>query len=452
MPSVDGIVSGLDTTALIGAILDVAAVPGLAMDDQLTEYEEQLEAVSGLTNRLNDLVSAIEDIDELTELPSYVASLSEEGSLDVTADSEAIPGSYDIEVLATATAEVEISDGYSDATSTGVIAEGTLTVTYAGTDYDVTIDSDNSSLEGVAAAIDDVDGLTAYVMDTGDATDPYRLVVQADETGADNTVEFDTSGLGGGGSVPSFTENSSAGDAEISINGISIYSDDNSFNDVIPGLSIDALQVTDDPVTVTVSLDDEAIEEKMQAFVDAYNEVISYYNTQTSYNDEEGIRGGLVGDSSARGVIDSLGRMISGSFDVDTDISALSQLGISTESDGTISFDADEFSDALDADLEDVFEFLTHDDEDAETYGVFATLRDTISDVYVDEYEGTLSLRSETLEETIADTEERLEDFNLYLDNYEERLRDQFTYMETVLAELQANQSYLAALFSSSTS
>jgi flagellar hook-associated protein 2 len=449
MPSIDGIVSGLDTTALINGILEVAAVPKVVMQDQLEEYQTRLEAVSGVANRMNDLVSAIEEMDTEEEFSSFTATIAEEGYYTVETDSDANPGTYDIEVTQLADSEVEVSQAFSDASSTGVIAEGTFSITYAGVSTDITIDGTNSSLSALAAEIDDIDGLTAYVMNTGDDTNPYTLVIQGDDTGSDNSIEIDTSGLGGGGTVPSFTENSTAADAMMIVNGVTVSSDTNSFTDVVPGVDVTVSALTAGEVTTTIAADTATIEEKVQSFIDAYNDIINYYNTNSSYNPDEGIRGGLVGEASARDAVSGLGDVISDNYSgLDGIFTALSQVGISTNSDGTLSLDSTEFQDALDEDFDAVVDLFTHDDSDTDTYGPLATLRDKINDLYVDSDTGTLTSRKDSLEDSITEYEERIEAFDEYLVNYEERLRQQFTYMETVLAELYAAQDQLAAIFS----
>lgn len=452
MPAIDGIVSGLDTTALIDSILGVAAVPQVVMQEQLAEYEERLEAVSGVKGRLEDLATAIEGLDEIDEFASYTATASDEDYVTVTADSDVNPGSYEVEVLALADNEVEVSEGFADKDSTGVVGEGTLNITYGGETTAVTIDSSNSSLELVASEINDnVDGVTAYVMDTGDATDPYRLVIQGDDTGADNTISVDTSGLSGG-TVPTFTETSTATDAELSINGISVFSGTDTFTDVVPGLTIEADALTGSAITVDVETDTDGLIEKVQGFVDAYNAVLDYYNTNSVYNPDTDIRGGLVGESGARSVISSLGSLVAEAYSgVSGDYTALSQVGISTSSDGTLELDTEALTDALNDDYDSVEALFTTDDDDTSTYGPLSTIRNTIEDLYVDSDTGTLTSRIDSLESTIEDYEERITDFNEYLSNYEERLRQQFTYMETVLGELQAQQSFLGALLTSST-
>ena len=84
-------------------------------------------------------------------------------------------------------------------------------------------------------------------MNTGEASNPYRLIIQGEDTGSANTIEIDTSGLTGGGTVPSFTEQTAAADAELSINGIDVVSDSNTVSDSITGLTLELTGTTSEP-------------------------------------------------------------------------------------------------------------------------------------------------------------------------------------------------------------
>jgi hypothetical protein len=48
MPTVDGIVSGMDTTALVNAIVEASAGTKYVMQRQLKSYENKQEKVAGI--------------------------------------------------------------------------------------------------------------------------------------------------------------------------------------------------------------------------------------------------------------------------------------------------------------------------------------------------------------------------------------------------------------------
>ena len=438
MPSVDGIVSGIDTTGLINAIVGASAGTKYVLLDQLDDYEEKAEKVAGIKNRLDDLVGVINDIDEVDEFPAFTSTTSagtgDENAVAATVGDGAVPGTYAISVSALAQSESEVSDGFADFDTTAVVSSGTYNIVYGGTSTTITIDSDSYTLEGLAEQIDGVDGLTSYVLDTGASSDPYKLVVMGEATGATNTVDLTSLGI-------TFTETISAQDATIDINGVTIYSATNNVNSAVPGMEIDLASVTTSAVSVTVNRDDDAMSQKMQDFVDGYNTVINYYKTNTLYDSEEGIKGALVGDSTVRGIIEGLASMVGAQYDLGFDFESLGQLGVSTNQDGTLSYSSSEFKELLESDYSNVVTFLT------DATGPLNSIRDRIEDVYVDPYEGTIKTRTDSLEDTIDGLEESIADFEARMEDYEARLRTQFNSMEVVLGELYSTQSYLTALF-----
>jgi flagellar hook-associated protein 2 len=435
MPSVDGIVSGMDTTALINAIVEASAGTKYVMQKQLDGYEDKQEKVAGIKNRLDSLVDTIKTMDGPTEFPSYGSTVSDETKMTAVTDSDVTPGTYSIEVSALAQSESEVSTGYADIDTTQVISTGTYQISYGSSTLSVAIDSTSNTLDGLAGKLDALDGLAAYVLDTGAASNPYKIVVMGEDTGASNSV--DLSGLTG----VSFTETVRAQDASLEVNGVAVSSDSNSLSDTIPGLDLSLLETTTSAVTVQVNRDEEAIVDKVQAFVDGFNEVINYYKTNTLYDTEKGIKGALIGDGTVRNIVEKLGSMVTAQYDLGLDFESLGQMGISTSQDGTIAFEASEFKDNMASNMDAVVGFFTDE------AGPLATMRDRIEDVYLDTDDGNLKARSDSLEDTIADLEDSIIDFEERLDSYASRLRDQFNSMEVVLGDLFATQSYLSSLF-----
>lgn len=437
MPTVDGIVSGMDTTSLINAIVEASAGTKYIMQEQLGDFSNKKEKVAGIKNRLDSLVGTIKGMDGPTEFPAYTSTVSDDTKMTAVSSSDAVPGTYSISVSALAQSESEVSAGYADKDTTQVISTGTYAVTYGSSSLSVEIDSTNNTLSGLADQLDALDGLAAYVLDTGASSDPYKIVVMGEDTGASNTV--DLSALTG----VSFTETVSSQDATIDVNGVAVNSASNSLSDTIPGLSLSLLETTSSAVNIQVNRDSAAITEKVQGFVDDYNEVVNYYKVNTLYDTEKGIKGALIGDSTVRNIVEKLGSMISSQYDLGLDFDSLGQMGISTNQDGTISFESSDFEDNMASNMDAVVSFFTDD------AGPLASIRDRIDDVYLDEHDGNLKARTDSLEDTISDLEDSIVDFEERLESYASRLRDQFNSMEVVLGDLFATQSYLSSLFAS---
>ena len=443
MPAVDGIVSGIDTTAMINAIVGVVGTQKVVMQNQLADLEKQKSAVAGLSSQLSALSTKIQEMDTAEEFTILTASPNTDEQFDVTLSSDATPGQYKIQVHTLAASETEVSQGFATKDSDKTIQRGTLKITYGGKTTGVTIDATNDSLEGLAAEITKIDGITSYVVDTGDGSaTPFKLVVQGENTGSSNTITFDATGLSGGGTLPTFTNVVSAADSRISVNGIDIYDSDNTVN-AIPGLTINAKSTGTAPVAVNVAKDTAAIESKVNEFISSYNSVINYFKTQNVYNSTNNIKGGLVGDSTSRRVVDGLGSMITAQYTTTKNLDALSKIGVETQKDGTLKLNSTNFQSALSSDYDSVQALFT------ESTGPLKVIQAKIDDVYVDSTNGTLQTRADSIESSIKQSQENIEDFDKYLKSYSERLRKQFTAMEIAMGEMQSTQSYLSGVFAS---
>lgn len=458
MLTVDGVISGFDTTGLIDGILSVQGANLISMEDELQAAEATLEAITELSSLLDNLSGAITDFQD-GGIVGYGAVVAEDAGFTITTSAEINPGSYDIAVNNLATSQMDSTEGFASEVAAGTIAQGTLQVTVDGEVHDVVIDSSNDSLRGLAEAINGVDGVSAYVLDTGDPVAPFQLIVQGEQTGTDNAFTIDTSGLGGSGTVPTFSNIRAAENAEIEFNGITVTSQTSTF-EVIPGLTIDANEAQGVTHAVDVSADETLTEENIQAFIDAYNEVITHYNTQTVFNEEVGIEGALFGEASARRVIEDLGTHISAQF-VDlpeSNLSGLALIGIETGQDGKLSLDTDTLHNAINDNAADVVGLIRS------ATGPLSAMKEDIENIYIaDDSTGTytdingmevtyttsglLESRKDSLESTIGSLEDSIEREESFLESYGETLRAKFTAMEQALASLNSTSSFLSAFF-----
>lgn len=443
--AIDGIVSGIDTTGLINSIIEAESGTLRAMQAQQSDLKDRREKVAALAGRITEISTTLDDLDELEDWDLATITSEENTAFSVDIDDDATAGTYTVQVNRLAKALVQTSSGYADRAAADSIALGTMDVTVAGVTTTITVDDATDTLADLAAKINEVDGVTAYTVDTGSGSTPWQIVIQADETGTANGFTLDTSGLtdtSGGRTVPTFSTASAADDADVTINGVNIVSSTNVLDDVVPGIDLSLRTQGGPPEVLTVEQDTSGLIDKVQAFADKFNEAVSYHNEQSFFNQDTGNRGPLAGDSTSRRAVDRLGILVSGSYTVtDNDFQSLAELGFSTNRDGTLTFDRSEFEDAFDADPDMVIGFLTSAD------GPVAALKTEIDDVLVDSDEGTLTSRQESLKESEESYDERIADFQDYLDSYAQRLRDQFTNLELTLGRLQSAQTSLAALF-----
>lgn len=437
--SVGGLVSGIDTDSLIAGLVAAYGTPKTVMESQLQDLESEQEAFAGLDNRLTSLRTALEAVATADEFEAYTATSADDAFVGVTASTGAIPGRYAVEVNQLATSASQLSQGFASKSTDGALGTGTFALTYGSTTTNITIDG-TMSLSDLANAInDEVDGVNAYVMNTGDAATPYRLVLTGEDTGAANDISVDTSGLSGG-TAPTFTEVSAAADAEVVINGITVTDSDNTIDAAIPGLSFTAEAVTTSAVNVDVELDATAMAEKVKSVVDAYNAVMSYVSTKSVYNTDEDIRGPFVGQGLVSSITSSLSAMVTAQYG-SGGLTALSQMGISTEKDGTLTFDTEAFTEAFGENPDDVLALFT--DETTGFSGQFDAMLEQLTE---GEF-SPLDARADSLQDDIDSTTDRIAALEENLTKYEERMKKQFAKMEILMSEAQTAQSALSALF-----
>ena len=128
--SFGGLASGLDTGAIIEALLEIRRQPIVRLENNIKTYESQQKAIAELESRAKALQSAAEAFDTPEEFASIAALSSHEDLLSATAGSLAMPGSFSITVNSLATAQKDISQGYDSLLSS--VGTGDISITVGG--------------------------------------------------------------------------------------------------------------------------------------------------------------------------------------------------------------------------------------------------------------------------------------------------------------------------------
>jgi flagellar hook-associated protein 2 len=232
------------------------------------------------------------------------------------------------------------------ASFTGALTVGSLSA--------AEINTGNGSLTSVVQAINATGlGISASAIATG--KNQYNLSLQATSTGAVNTINIDPNAFSGVGSL---TTVSAATDAQISVgtgaSAFTVTNDSNEITGLMPGVTID-LQEADPGVPTTVSLqpDGTTMAATVQSLVTAANQLITDLNTATAFTPgtggAAGTGGPLLGDPTAEALLSSVLGAISGQAGVDSTGSA-GLVGITMNSNGTLSFDSATFASAYETD------------------------------------------------------------------------------------------------------
>src|SRR5262249_53869463 len=108
--------------------------------------------------------------------------------LTAAASSDAVPGTYNVEVERLATA-AKLTSAANAGGETAIVGTGTLQLNLGGSTFNISLDSSNNTLDGIRDAINkaaDNPGVRATIVnETGQGA---RLVLTSSKTGATNTL------------------------------------------------------------------------------------------------------------------------------------------------------------------------------------------------------------------------------------------------------------------------
>lgn len=450
-----GLVSGLDYESIINATMEVEKQPIYDLQTKQSDYEAKISSYGSIQSALAALQEAMDTLSDPTEFFSYSASSSDSDILTVSADDDANPGTYSIQVTQLAKTEIINSyDGFS--ASDEAVGTGTLTIgTGDGKLTEITIDSSNNTLEGIAEAINESDaGVSATLIRLTDTT--YALSLTADNTG--ESINFsikedgdgstnDETGLSRLYSDPATQTmdiTQEAQKAKFTFNGLDIERNENTIDDLIQGVTLTLVEADEEnTITVSVKKKYQGMEEAIDAFVQAFNNVVSVFDSEQYFDTDSGDTGTLFGDYSAtlikNGIVNLLKTEVDG---VPDSVNSLSALGIEMTEDGTLDFDSEVFNDIIEDNEEDIVAFFTNDEENNKGFAV--KLFD-----YLDSYTGSggiIESRTDSYQASIDKIDDEIEAKQALLDKREERLWDYYNALEAKLAELESLQTAVESM------
>ncbi|MSR63049.1 MAG: hypothetical protein EXS08_11455 [Planctomycetes bacterium] len=455
-----GLASGLDTAAIIDAILAAEGRPLRVLANRKSAEQERLNLLGtfeGLVKKLRDKAHALQDSNSFF---AHKLSLGAEGIASVTLSGSAEAGAHTLKVNSLAAADRYAFAGVLDPTAD--LTPGSLDFTYGGNSYSVTV-SAGSDLNDLAAAINIAAGedVTASVVNTGtDATPSYQLVLAGDDTGADFAI---------GGLLSTVPELgtaqhvSIATNAEVVIDGLTVQRSSNLFSDVLPGISFTVSRETVgvEELSFTVDVDPSGIRKNIQGFVDAYNEVLDFMNKQSSFSTTAGAGGPLFGDSTLNAIRSNLRRAL---FNPDETVMAanpaygsLGLIGINLGSDGKLSIDETKLDAKLNGDLGAFEQFFNRADDITTTSvderGAFVKLEGILDDLTKDrtgfdgktKIEGLFHSRKTSIQRQLKGFDDDMERQQARLDKFEDSLVAKFAALEQLISGLQSQQAFLTA-------
>jgi flagellar hook-associated protein 2 len=453
--SVDGLVSGMDTTSLITQLLQAEAGPQTALKTRLSSSQTAASAYRTVNTTFLAITAAAEAALK-PDLWTSAKGTSSSPSVAVSVGASPVNGSlgFTVQSLAAAHSVVDRDAAWTSATSAygassievfdGLgVSKGTIPIGGTQTLADAAT-AINASTLGLSAAV---------VQVRGGATPEYALQVSSKTSGADST--FSLTGAG------TFGITSVGADAELKIGdaagAYSVYSSTNTFDSVLSGATL-TVSKADPAATVTVSVasDPDAVAGKIAAMVDAVNAALSTVKTYTS--NAPGSTAALKGDSPLTQLAGRVLDAVSSAIGSD---GSPARVGFQLTKDGKITFDKAKFVTALKDDPALAMRMVSGTpagngpdglvgggDDIPEITGIAGKLL-ALSKSASDSTTGSIVALANGQDSLAKDYKDRIANWDLRLAKRKEMLTRQFTAMETALSSLKNQSTWLAGQINS---
>jgi flagellar hook-associated protein 2 len=342
--SVSGLGSGLDTASLVSQLMQIEAVPRTRLQARLTSEKAELSALQSINSQVAALKQQAGALTSTSSwsavtVTSSTAGVSAVATTSTTSTAVAAPGDTTVRVDQVARPH-SLRFAQTRAGNDVVVPTGTVTLSTASGTRSLDVGS-GSMNELVSAVNASGTGVVAGTVRLDDGT--VRLTVRSATTGAGSWFELtDAQGgplLGGAAVV-------AGQDARITVDGDTIASSSNTFVDVLGGLDLTvSAAAVGQEATLSVGRDTSAVTTSMKALVSSVNAVLERIDTVTANSATAGASGILAADSTLRGLRDRLVETVFGPGNA-----SLAPQGITLDRSGRLVLDATQFAAAAAAD------------------------------------------------------------------------------------------------------
>ena len=448
--SIDGLVSGLNTTQLVEQLVSLERAPITHLETRKSKLQAQNDAWREINSRLYSLRQAALDLQSILTFRGRSATVTGDNILTAAAGTGTQKGVYNIKVLQLAQAHSIGSDPQT--TAGGPLGlSGTIRIN----DVEIEITA-GDTLESIARKINTQAeaGVNAVVVRVGD--EDFRLILTAVGTGEANQIKLEDDGdvlaalgfLDSEGEIKNQLQ--AAEDALLEINGLAVSRSTNVIKDLITDVTLELK--TEGTATLTLDVDMEKVVKAVEKFVNEYNGFMDLIRENLAYDTKTKEAGTLFGDSTLVHIEAQLrsflSRVVPG---VDPAVNQLGLVGIQTASgvegakSGRLEFNAVKFREKLETHFSEIAKLFGAETV-PEGEGVFAALSKTLFDWTSST--GLIKAKTDSLGASIEDVDERIEVLEQRLAQREEYYMQKFIALETMLAQLQTQSNWLSAQLS----
>lgn len=462
-----GLISGMDTDAVIAKILEAESQPILLTKKKQASAEKKQTVWKEILTKLKTFNSAVDDLKAgEASFTTVKATSTDDTVVKATGGAGGTPGVYNISVTNLAYAHSVMTDAKADTGALGVTGSFTMSMQVSDTEtrtVTVTLDGTENigQIQSKIQNAKDVDNnklpVTVSLLNIDDSN--ARLIITANDTGADSEITFADVAAGTALSqlgIPTTMPGAPAGntlqvakDATFLVENLTLTRGSNSISDVVPGVTLTLLQ-EGASAKVTVNRDVDKVVTGVNNLVTQYNALVDYIAEQSKYDDVTKKGGPLLGDSTGTRILSLLRRQVMDPvYTLPADWQQPAQMGLTGEALDTtdaaslkhLTLDAS----VLRAKMEENPQAV------ADLFDAVATRLSEDIDDYT-KSGGLLEKKDQTFESEIKQARLRIEALEDRLDRREIALRRQFTGLEGALRRMQSQQAKLMSQLNGLTS
>ncbi|CAD7529337.1 flagellar filament capping protein FliD [Aeromonas hydrophila] len=450
--------SGIDLESVISA--SVAAKKAQLQKPILTKQNSTQISISGIGQLKSSLTAFTDILDTLSKPGAFnkravtITQDKDNPVMKVESKSGGSNGQYNITVNKLATTS-RFEGEFSSSTTSLVTQDGQLTFTAGDKVFKVdvkagdtlqdirkSINSNGDNFGLSANIVNTADGKAKFVVDSGISGDGKDLVITGDNS------ELNVFATGAIGTV--MNQKQPASSAEIVVDGNTLKSDTNVFDDSIQDLKVTVLRVSDKESDgslksnkVAITTDKTAIQDMVKQFIDGYNALQDKMDALGKRNSiVGGVRqddgGALAGDASTRTISNFMANTVTNKAGTSTTYSTIFEVGIKMDNKGKLSLDKTKFDEVVDKNFDQVVGLFGGEK------GIAATLNTDLKEY--SKSGGMLDQRTDVLNSDLRSLNQKQAVSNAQLVKYEASLRAQYGSLDALLVKMNHSAAALQSL------
>jgi flagellar hook-associated protein 2 len=450
--------SVINVSSLVSQLVAATQAPQEALINTQTQaVTAQISALGTLKSSLSTFQSALSTLDSPSAFDTETANTSNSAVFTATATSGAPVGTYGVSVTHLAQAQ-QILSGSLATNGATALGPGTLQLSLGNTSFSISVDSTDDTLNGIAAAINSASGNPGITATVLQGTDGAHLLLSSTQTGAANTIQVNETDSGTAlaaltypapnpadpGTDLHYTVQSAAQDAEYSVAGVAATSPTNTITSALNGVTLTLTGPTaaDTTASLSVSTDTATIQGNISAFVSAYNTLVGSFSSLGGFDSTTSTAGPMMGNAVLSGIESQVQNALYSIVNTGSSTyNSLASIGITTNSDGTLSLNSNTLSNAMSTNFSAVSALFSG------TNGVATTLNTVLTQALSST--GSISTDSQSLVSQENALSAQTTQLNTQMTALTASLTQQYSALNTLLSSLQTTSAYLTQAFAS---